>query len=45
MPEYKMINGKMYKAIYCRFTRKNGKIYYSKNGKVFKFWVKANKAL
>lgn len=40
-----MFNGEMYKAVYCRFTRKNGKIHYPKNGKFFKFWVKVNKAL
>jgi len=30
-----------YREVFCRFIRKNGKIIYPKNGKVFHFYVKA----
>jgi hypothetical protein len=30
-----------YREVFCRFIRRNGKIIYPKNGKVFHFYVKA----
>jgi hypothetical protein len=31
---------KGYKEVICRYVRRNGKIIYPKNGKVFRFFVK-----
>lgn len=25
--------------VYCRYIRKNGRVIYPKNGKMFRFWV------
>jgi hypothetical protein len=30
-----------YREVFCRYIRRNGKIIYPKNGKVFHFYVKA----
>jgi len=29
-----------YREVFCKFIRKNGKIIYPKNGKVFHFFIK-----
>lgn len=29
-----------YKEVFCRYIKRNGKIIYPKNGKVFHFFVK-----
>ncbi len=37
----KTLNGVKYKLIFTRYIKKNGRIIYPKNSKVFCFWVKA----
>ena len=27
------------KLVYCRYIRKNGKIYFPRRGRVFRFWI------
>lgn len=41
MENLKIINGKLYKRVFVRFIRKNGKTIYPKKSKVFSFWVAA----
>jgi hypothetical protein len=40
---YKVVKGQLFKLVYARFIRKNGRIIYPKNASVFKFWVKVDK--
>lgn len=44
MSEFKVVNGKLCKLVYCKYIRKNGKIVYPKKRKVFRFWVPVDKA-
>lgn len=44
MSDFKVENGKLYKLVYCKYIRKNGKTIYPSKGKVFRFWVKVNNA-
>ena len=32
-------NNDVYRLVFCKFIRKNGRIIYPKKSKVFKFWV------
>nr|DAZ22763.1 MAG TPA: Protein of unknown function (DUF4257) [Caudoviricetes sp.] len=42
MESLKSKNGKLYKLVFCKYIRKNGKIIYPKNAKVFAIWVPVN---
>lgn len=44
MSDFKVENGKLYKLVYCKYIRRNGKIIYPKKGKTFRFWIAVNEA-
>lgn len=44
MSDFKVVDGKSYKLVYCKYIRRNGKTIYPKNGKMFRFWVAVDKA-
>ncbi len=39
MKSLKSKGGKLYKLVFCKYVRKNGKIIYPKKAKAFKIWV------
>ncbi len=39
MKSLELKNGKMYKLIFCKYIRKNGKTIYPKKAKAFRIWV------
>lgn len=45
MQYFKRIDGKLYKLVYSKYIRKNGKIIYPKKSKYFKFWTLIDKWL
>lgn len=37
-------DGKLYKLVFCKYIRKNGKVIYPKKAKVFKIWIPVDSA-
>mgnify|MGYP006277714891 CR=1 FL=1 len=37
--QFRMINGRLCRLVFCRYIRRNGKIVYPKRAKVFRFWI------
>ncbi len=42
MSYFKVKKGKLYKLVFAKSIRKNGKTIYPKKSKVFKFWIPIN---
>lgn len=45
MYSLKSKNGKMYKLVFCKYIRKNGKTIYPKKSKVFRIWIPVEDAV
>lgn len=44
MNSIKSKDGKLYKLVFCKYIRKNGKVIYPKKAKVFKIWIPVDSA-
>ena len=44
MQSLKSENGKLYKLVFCKYIRKNGKVIRPKKAKAFRIWVPAENA-
>lgn len=44
MTNFEFKNGKLYKLIFCKYIRKNGKVIRPKKAKAFRIWVPADSA-
>lgn len=44
MYSYKVVGNKMYKLVFAKSIRKNGRTIYPQKSKVFCFWVPVDKA-
>ena len=44
MKKFEFKNGKLYKLIFCKCIRKNGKVIHPKKAKAFRIWVPADSA-
>ena len=42
MSNFKSIDGKSYKEIFCKYIVRNGRRIYPKTGSCFHFWVRVN---
>ena len=41
MIEFKLVDGVLYKRVYAKYVRRDGRRVYPKRAKAFCFWVKA----